>query len=99
VQSGFDSVKAELISPNDIEAGHNYFVKKSLEIFKLYEAHCHANDLIDFAELLVRSYELDKIIVSRFNVIRANAFVFLLIDKPLNFPNWKFTFVKLNFFH
>jgi hypothetical protein len=35
-----------------------YFVKKSLEIFKLYEAHCHANDLIDFAELLVRSYEL-----------------------------------------
>jgi DNA helicase-2/ATP-dependent DNA helicase PcrA len=26
----------------------------------LYEAHCHANDLIDFAELLVRSYELLK---------------------------------------
>jgi superfamily I DNA/RNA helicase len=37
-----------------------YFVKKSLEVFKLYEAHCHANDLIDFAELLVRSYELLK---------------------------------------
>lgn len=60
IQWFINQQKDEGIRPNDIEAGHNYFIKKSLEIFKLYETHCNANDLIDFAELLVRSYELLK---------------------------------------
>ena len=52
--------KDEGIRPTDIDAGYNFFVKQSIEVFELYEKHCNANDLIDFAELLVRSYELLK---------------------------------------
>jgi DNA helicase-2/ATP-dependent DNA helicase PcrA len=33
VQWFINQQKDEGIRPNDIEAGHNYFVKKSLEIF------------------------------------------------------------------
>lgn len=60
VQRFINQQKDEGIRPGDIDAGHNYFVKKSLEIFALYEKHCNTNGLIDFAELLVRSYELLK---------------------------------------
>ncbi|WXU00645.1 MAG: DNA helicase II [Catillopecten margaritatus gill symbiont] len=58
VQWFINQQKDEGIRPGDIDAGHNYFVKRSLEVFTLYESHCNANGLIDFAELLVRSYEL-----------------------------------------
>ncbi|SFV87121.1 ATP-dependent DNA helicase UvrD/PcrA [hydrothermal vent metagenome] len=58
VQWFINQQKDEGIRPGDIDAGHNYFVKKSLEVFEAYEKHCNANGLIDFAELLVRSYEL-----------------------------------------
>lgn len=60
VQWFINQQKDEGIRPGNIDPGHNYFVKKSVEVFVLYEAHCKANDLIDFAELLVRSYELLK---------------------------------------
>ncbi|RUA04415.1 MAG: DNA helicase UvrD, partial [Gammaproteobacteria bacterium] len=58
VQWFINQQKDEGIRPGDIDAGHNYFIKKSLEVFGFYENHCNANGLIDFAELLVRSYEL-----------------------------------------
>jgi len=60
VQWFINQQKDEGIRPDAIDAGHNYFVKKSLEVFNAYERHCNANGLIDFAELLVRSYELLK---------------------------------------
>ncbi|WP_428087582.1 DNA helicase II [Candidatus Thioglobus sp.] len=60
VQWFINQQKDEGVRAQDIDAGYNFFVKKSLEVFTLYEAHCRANDLIDFAELLTRSYELLK---------------------------------------
>jgi len=60
VQWFINQQKDEGIRAQDVDPGYNFFIKKSLEVFVLYEAHCHANDLIDFAELLVRSYELLK---------------------------------------
>ncbi len=60
VQWFINKQKDEGIRPGNIDAGYNYFVKQSLKVFTLYEAYCHTNDLIDFAELLVRSYELLK---------------------------------------
>jgi len=60
VQWFINQQKDEGIRPDAINVGHNYFVKKSLEVFSAYERHCNANGLIDFAELLVRSYELLK---------------------------------------
>jgi len=60
IQWFINQQKDEGIRPSDIDAGYNYFVKQSVKVFELYEVHCKANELIDFAELLVRSYELLK---------------------------------------
>ncbi len=60
VQWFINQQKDEGVRAQDVDAGYNFFIKKSLEVFVLYESHCRANDLIDFAELLVRSYELLK---------------------------------------
>ncbi len=60
VQWFINQQKDEGILPKDIDAGYNYFVKQSAQIFDLYEKHCQANDLVDFAGLLVKSYELLK---------------------------------------
>ena len=60
IQWFINQQKDEGIRPTDIDAGYNFFVKQSIKVFELYEKHCNANDLIDFAELLVRSYELLK---------------------------------------
>ena len=56
----YNSQKDEGLRPQDIDPGYNFFIKKSAEIYTLYETHCQRNDLIDFAELLLRSYELLK---------------------------------------
>ena len=60
IQWFINQQKDESTQPSDIDAGYNYFVKQSIKVFELYEAHCKANELIDFAELLVRSYKLLK---------------------------------------
>jgi len=60
VQWFINQQKDEGILPHQIDSGHNYFVKQSAKIFDLYEKHCQTNDLVDFAGLLVKSYELLK---------------------------------------
>jgi DNA helicase-2/ATP-dependent DNA helicase PcrA len=60
IQWYINQQKDEGIRPSDIDIGYNFFVKQSVKVFTLYEKHCADNDLIDFAELLVRSYELLK---------------------------------------
>ncbi|MBE8189635.1 MAG: DNA helicase II [Candidatus Thioglobus sp.] len=60
VQWFINGQKDEGRRPADIDPGYNYFIKQSVRVFELYEQHCKANDLIDFAELLLRSYELLK---------------------------------------
>jgi DNA helicase-2/ATP-dependent DNA helicase PcrA len=60
VQWFINQQKDEGIKPNDIDAGYNFFIKQSVKVFALYEAHCQTNDLVDFAGLLVKSFELLK---------------------------------------
>ena len=60
VQWFINQQKDEGILPHQIDAEHNYFVKQSAKIFDFYEKHCQTNDLVDFAGLLVQSYELLK---------------------------------------
>jgi len=60
VQWFINQQKDEGILPHQINAEHNYFVKQSAKVFDLYEKHCQVNDLVDFAGLLVKSYELLK---------------------------------------
>ena len=60
VQWFINQQKDEGILPHQINAEYNYFVNQSAKIFDLYEKHCQANDLVDFAGLLVKSYDLLK---------------------------------------
>ena len=60
VQWFINQQKDDGVLPHQIDAGYNFFVKQSVKVFDLYEKHCQANDLIDFAGLLVKSYELLK---------------------------------------
>ena len=58
IQWFINGQKDEGLRPKDIDPGYNFFTKQSLSVFELYENHCKANDLVDFAELLLRSYEV-----------------------------------------
>ena len=96
VQWFINQQKDEGIRPGDIDAGHNYFVKKSLELFALYEKHCNDNDLIDFAELLVRSYELlenNPALLSHYQ----RRFEHILVDEFQDTNTVQYKWIKLLF--
>lgn len=58
--SFISSSKDEGLRYGDVDAGHNFFIKKALEVFREYEEHCSKESLVDFAEILIRCYELLK---------------------------------------
>lgn len=60
IQWFINSQKDEGKKPEDIDAGYNFFITQSLKIFNLYQSHCSNNSLIDFADILLKSYELLK---------------------------------------
>jgi DNA helicase-2/ATP-dependent DNA helicase PcrA len=49
--------KEEGRRPNQVEAGDD-FTRRQVEHYALYEAACQREGVVDFAELLLRSYEL-----------------------------------------
>jgi DNA helicase II / ATP-dependent DNA helicase PcrA len=49
--------KEEGLRPNNVEAGDE-FTRRQVEHYALYEAMCQREGVVDFAELLLRSYEL-----------------------------------------
>jgi len=49
--------KDEGLRPNAVEAGDE-FARRQVEHYALYEAMCQREGVVDFAELLLRSYEL-----------------------------------------
>ena len=49
--------KEEGLRPNTVEAGDE-FTRRQVEHYALYEAMCQREGVVDFAELLLRSYEL-----------------------------------------
>ncbi len=94
IQWFINQQKDEGIRPGDIDAGYNYFVKQSIKVFELYEAHCKANELIDFAELLVRSYELLKNnaeLLTRYQ----NRFEHILVDEFQDTNTIQYKWIKL----
>ncbi len=63
----------------DVEA-HDDFTKRMVEIFEAYDAQCQRDGVVDFAELLLRSYEL----MSRNEPLRAHyqsRFKHILVDE------------------
>ena len=94
VQWFINQQKDEGILPHQIDAGHNYFVKQSGKVFDLYEKHCQANDLVDFAGLLVKSYELLKNNQSLLNHYQQK-FRHILVDEFQDTNRIQYQFIKI----
>ncbi|BAF61428.1 UvrD-helicase domain-containing protein [Candidatus Vesicomyidisocius calyptogenae] len=96
VQQFINNQKNKGIHLHDIDSSYNYFIKKSLKVFELYEVHCKTNELIDFAELLIRSYELLKNNVNLLNHYK-NRFKHILIDEFQDTNMIQYKWIKLLF--
>ena len=59
VQRFINGAKEEGLRPNAVEA-HDAFRRRMVEIYELYQAQCEREGVVDFAELLLRAYELLK---------------------------------------
>jgi len=94
IQWFINQQKDEGIRPADIDAGYNYFIKQGIKVFEIYEDHCKANDLIDFAELLVRSYELLKNNVELLSHYQ-NRFKHVLVDEFQDTNTVQYQWIKL----
>src|SRR5690554_826307 len=57
VQRFINGAKEEGLRPHDVEA-HDAFNRRMAEIYGLYQAQCEREGVVDFAELLLRAYEL-----------------------------------------
>jgi DNA helicase-2/ATP-dependent DNA helicase PcrA len=57
LQAFVASAKEEGLRPNAVRADHDHD-RRLIEYYALYEAMCQREDVVDFAELLLRSYEL-----------------------------------------
>jgi DNA helicase-2/ATP-dependent DNA helicase PcrA len=94
VQWFVNQQKDEGLSAAEIDPSHNYFVKQSAKIFDLYEKHCQVNDLVDFAGLLLRTYQL----LSDNQTILANyqeKFKYILIDEFQDTNRIQYEWIKL----
>jgi len=58
MQSYINKHKDAGIRPQHIEAGQNQYEKTCLQVYKQYQVVCQRGGLVDFAELLLRVYEL-----------------------------------------
>lgn len=58
IQWYINSQKDEGLRAAHVDAGHDPFQQKMREIYAEYEALCKRSGLVDFAELLLRSFEL-----------------------------------------
>jgi DNA helicase II / ATP-dependent DNA helicase PcrA len=73
------SAKEEGLRPNAVEAFDEY-TRKQVELYQLYEATCQREGVVDFSELLLRSYE----VLSRNEALREHyntRFRHILVDE------------------
>ncbi len=79
VQNFINNAKEEGLRPADVEA-HDGFTRRLAEIYDLYQDQCDREGVVDFAELLLRSYEL----LARHANVREHyqrRFRFILVDE------------------
>ncbi len=79
VQRFINGAKEEGLRPSAVEA-YDSFRRRMIEIYELYEAQCTREGVVDFPELLLRSYEL----LSRNEPVRSHyqrRFKHILIDE------------------
>ena len=94
VQWFINQQKDEGVLPHQIDAGYNFFVKQSTKVFDLYEKHCQTNDLVDFAGLLLKSYELLK---NNLNILEhyQKKFKHILVDEFQDTNRIQYQFIKI----
>src|SRR5438552_2854893 len=79
LQALINGAKEEGLRPNQVEA-HDEFVRRQVEHFALYEEACRREGVVDFPELLLRTFEL----LSNHDVLREHyqrRFSHLLVDE------------------
>ena len=57
LQSLINAAKEDGLRPNQVEA-HDEFTRRQVEHYSLYQQACEREGVVDFAELLLRNYEL-----------------------------------------
>jgi DNA helicase II / ATP-dependent DNA helicase PcrA len=85
--------KEEGLRPNEVEAYDDYN-KKFIELYTAYEAQCQKEGVVDFAELLLRSYEL----LQRNQPLREHyqaRFRHILVDEFQDTNNLQYKWLKL----
>ena len=80
--------------PQDIDAGYDYAKKQKVKVYDLYENFVQANDLVDFAGLLVKSFELLKNNHSLLNHYQ-NKFHHILVDEFQDTNQIQYQFIKI----
>ncbi len=73
------SAKEEGLRSNNVEAYDDY-TRKQVELYQLYEATCQREGVVDFAELMLRCYE----VLSKFEALREHynaRFRYILVDE------------------
>jgi DNA helicase II / ATP-dependent DNA helicase PcrA len=58
VQYWINKLKDEGLRPNQVKAGHDPIQQMMVKLYGLYEETCQRNGVVDFAELLLRAFEL-----------------------------------------
>ncbi len=94
VQWFINQKKDEGILPHQIDAGNNYTNKQKVKIFDLYEKHCQVNDLVDFAGLFFKSYELLKNNKSLLDFYQ-NKFRHILVDEFQDTNRIQYQWIKI----
>ena len=93
VQSFINSAKEEGNRPNAVEA-YDEMSRRYVEFYSVYEEQCQREGVVDFAELLLRSYEL----LSRNEVLRdhySNRFRHILVDEFQDTNRLQYRWLKL----
>jgi DNA helicase-2/ATP-dependent DNA helicase PcrA len=82
------------ISPKDIEVGYDYAKQQKVKVFDIYENFIQVNDLVDFAGLLVKSFELLKNNQSLLEHYQ-NKFHHILVDEFQDTNRIQYQFIKI----
>jgi DNA helicase-2/ATP-dependent DNA helicase PcrA len=88
-----NSAKDQGLRAKDVEA-HDDFNRKMVELYELYDNQCQREGVVDFAELLLRTYEL----LSRNQPLREHyqaRFKHILVDEFQDTNNLQYNWLKL----
>jgi DNA helicase-2/ATP-dependent DNA helicase PcrA len=92
--SFISSHKDEGLRVEAVEVGHNLFAKKAKEVFSIYQSECDNNNEIDFAEILLRTYELLLNNPEVLNFYRQQ-FKYVLVDEFQDTNTLQYKLIKL----